>query len=132
MQELTLTRHHFGAATIGQLPLSDGTVLWTLEDKVQTPKVYGQTAIPFGRYKIEMTFSRRFGRTLPLLLDVPGFSGVRIHSGNTIHDTEGCILVGIARSLDTILQSRVAMGLLLSFLCHSNLTLKEETWITIE
>ena len=52
------------------------------------------TAIPTGRYQITATYSPHFNRTLPLLNNVPGYSGVRIHPGNTAADTDGCILVG--------------------------------------
>src|SRR5262245_21836096 len=73
----------------------------TLEDEIRERsgvpvsawKVPGQTAIPAGRYSMRLTMSARFGRVLPLLLNVPGFSGIRIHTGNVIDDTDGCILV---------------------------------------
>lgn len=52
------------------------------------------TAIPTGRYEVTLTYSPHFHRTLPLLNNVPGYSGVRIHPGNTAADTDGCILVG--------------------------------------
>lgn len=58
-------------------------------------KVYGETCIPFGKYKVIITMSQRFGRLLPLLLNVKGFKGIRIHPGNTAIDTHGCLLVGI-------------------------------------
>lgn len=83
-------------ATLGQLFL-DGAFKWyTLEDRLREgqPKVPGETCIPAGRYEIVITKSQRFGRMLPLLLNVPGFTGIRIHPGNTDADTAGCVLVG--------------------------------------
>lgn len=81
--------------TIGYLYI-DGkdSGLVTLEPKVQEPKVMGKTAIPKGVYKVVVDHSAHFGKDLPHILDVPNFEGVRIHSGNTDADTEGCILVG--------------------------------------
>ena len=75
---------------------------FTLEDVVREVegqpvtawKVPRRTAIPAGRYRIDLTMSQRFGRILTILVDVPGFAGVRIHPGNTAVDTAGCILPG--------------------------------------
>ena len=57
-------------------------------------KIHGQTAIPPGTYTVVNTFSPRFQKYLPLLLNVPGYAGVRIHPGNYARDTEGCLLPG--------------------------------------
>ncbi|MBR5060924.1 MAG: hypothetical protein IKX24_02135 [Prevotella sp.] len=58
-------------------------------------KVAGKTAIPEGRYPVvTFTYSKKFEKWLPLLLGVPMFKGIRIHAGNTVEDTQGCILVG--------------------------------------
>lgn len=64
------------------------------------------TAIPTGKYKVTVTYSPRFKRMLPLVNDVPGFSGIRIHPGNTAEDTDGCILVGENTSKGRVNNSR--------------------------
>lgn len=58
-------------------------------------KVYGDTAIPAGKYEVVITYSNRFKKYLPLLLNVPGYEGIRIHPGNSSVDTHGCLLPGI-------------------------------------
>lgn len=124
---LTLKRQDLTPArTIGRLSIDGVPFCWTLEDVVRVgPKVYGKTAIPAGTYLIKITQSPRFGRLLPLLLGVPGFEGVRIHPGNTELDTEGCILVGMGRTADTITESRKAFNALM-------LRLEKESSITLE
>ena len=99
-----------GGATIGDLYVNGLRECFTLEDEVRAPgvKIPGRTAIPAGTYGVTITWSPRFSRLLPLLLDVPGFTGVRIHPGNGQEDTEGCILVGLDRTDTRILNSRVA------------------------
>jgi len=103
-------------STVGELEVDGKFECYTLEDVVRgnEPKVYGRTAIPAGTYKVTVTFSNRFQRPMPLLHDVPGFEGVRIHSGNTSQDTEGCILVGRVRESDRIGESKLAFEHLFS------------------
>ena len=97
-------------ATIGELSIDGVHECWTCEDVVRPPgvKVPGQTAIPAGRYRVTVTFSNRFQRLLPLVNDVPGFTGIRIHPGNTAADTEGCILPGVVKGTNNVGQSRMA------------------------
>lgn len=75
----------------------------TLEDKVRNPKgtkkenfkkIYGETAIPYGTYRVIMSYSNTFKKILPEVLEVPLYEGVRIHGGNTKKDTLGCLLLG--------------------------------------
>ena len=61
---------------------------------IQNVKVYGKTAIPTGLYEIDLTMSHKFQRVLPLFKDVKGFTGIRLHRGNTDEDSEGCLLPG--------------------------------------
>ena len=76
------------------------------ESEILEKKVKGQTAIPTGHYVINITYSPKYKRMMPLLLDVKGFSGIRIHSGNTSKDTEGCLLVGKNKQVGKVLESR--------------------------
>ena len=68
-------------------------------DTIRARKVKAETAIPAGRYKVQRTWSNRFQRVMPLVLDVPGFAGIRIHHGSTEKHTDGCILVGLTRDI---------------------------------
>jgi len=103
--------------TLGTMTFPDSFVVQTLEDPVRPAgvKVMGDTAIPSGTYKITITRSKRFQRMLPLLHNVPGFGGVRIHPGNGIGDNSGCVLVGTQRGTfsegadQTIVRSKEAM-----------------------
>ena len=111
--QLEIKRFTFGpVATIGKLYVDGSYFCYTLEDVVRAPdapKVYGQTAIPNGPYHVVTTFSNRFQRELPLLLNVKNFEGVRIHPGNSSKDTDGCILLGkTIVGPDFIGESRVA------------------------
>ena len=80
--------------THGQLFIDDVYFCDTLEDQERETKVFGETAIPCGTYKVILTMSNRFKKLMPLLVNVPNFSGIRIHNGNTKDHTEGCVLVG--------------------------------------
>jgi len=107
--ELRVERTDFSeTSTIGKLYVDDQFECYTLEDKVRPVKIKGKTAIPAGRYEVIVNFSQRFGRMLPLFLNVPNFEGVRIHPGNTAADTEGCILVGETKDAEFIGQSKLA------------------------
>lgn len=115
-------------ATVGTLYLDETLECFTLEDAVRTDgqKVPGKTAIPAGRYELDIAYSVRFATMLPILKNVPGFSGIRIHAGNTAQDTEGCILVGLTRGIDSVWNSRLALDRLIKKLAH-----RVPTWITI-
>lgn len=114
--KLTVIRHTLDdKCTIGDLLVDGEFQCHTLEDVVRpegAPKVFGETAIPYGTYEVTVTFSNHFQRDLPLLRNVPGFEGVRIHPGNTAADTEGCLLVGTGESRDAITGSRAAFDAL--------------------
>ena len=83
----------------------------TLEDKERLVKIKGETAIPTGKYTVIVTMSPRFKKELPLILNVPSFSGVRFHGGNTEKDSEGCPLLGMVRHMDSISNCAPAVAL---------------------
>jgi hypothetical protein len=97
-------------ATTGRLSIGMDFECYTLEDVVRDIKIKGETAIPYGTYEVIINWSNRFQRPMPLLLNVPGFEGIRIHAGNTAADTEGCILVGQSRGVDYVKDSRKAFA----------------------
>jgi hypothetical protein len=108
--EFILIRKYFTENyTIGRLSAEQNFLCNTLEDKVRDlqdlnhdgdfidpgeGKVYGRTAIPYGRYRIIMVWFARHKKMTPMLLDVPGFTGIFMHAGKDENWTEGCILVG--------------------------------------
>lgn len=103
--------------TVGRLYVNNEFFSNTLEDKIidknkneifdnGEKKVYGESAIPYGKYKVVYNYSPKFGRNLPRLLDVPHFEGILIHPGNTAKDSFGCILVGKNTSKGMLSESR--------------------------
>jgi len=83
-------------STIGILYVNETAFGFTLEDTRRSPceKIPGQTCIPAGTYEVALSHSPRFKRAMPTLLNVPGFTHILIHWGNTPKDTAGCILLG--------------------------------------
>lgn len=128
--------------TIGRLYIDDVYFCDTLEDKdrgltqsmqpsqIQKIKVYGKTAIPVGEYSIAITYSNRFKKLMPLIKDVPGFSGIRIHVGNTDKDSNGCILVGKNKIVGKVVESKNTYQKLYQILSEANN--KEKIYIKIQ
>lgn len=134
--ELTLNRIFLGSsATIGELLINDKHLCDTLEDRVRPEgeKVYGKTAIPEGTYEVKLTHSPRFKKILPEILNVPNFSGIRIHTGNSSKDTEGCILVGTwdGEKEDWVGSSKIAFDELMALLEEATNN-KEKVTITVK
>ena len=106
MKTLTINRTLYDNATMGEMLLDGKHFGYTLEDKVRGEYVYGETAIPHGKYKVIHTMSARFKKVMPLVVNLPGSNilfggkpiqecGIRIHGGNTTADTLGCPLLGM-------------------------------------
>lgn len=104
--------------TLGGLYIDNKWFCYTLEDIIREDgvKVYGETAIPEGTYKVVLSMSNRFGIVMPEVLNVPNFKGIRIHPGNTNEDTHGCLLVGHKISGNTIEKSKDAFKMLMTIL----------------
>ena len=110
--------------TIGKMYINGEYFCDTLEDKVRVmnsinDKIKGETASPAGTYKITLEMSPRFKRKLPLLHDVPYFSGILIHRGNTAKDTHGCILVGENKVKGQVINSTKAEVALMDILTNA-------------
>ena len=152
--ELTLKRIAVrDAYTIGKLYINGEYFSDTCEDKVRDinkdgdlndvgeGKVYGKTAIPYGKYEITMKvqspkFSQRASYAwckgyLPRLLKVPHFEGILIHSGNDATHSAGCILVGENKVKGQVINSMATLKRLVPMLKHASDN-NEKIWITIE
>lgn len=104
--------------TIGRLYINGVRVCDTIEDKdrglddsmsvedIKAKKVYGQTAIPTGTYTVSYIMSNKFKKMMPLINDVKGFSGIRMHAGNSESDSLGCLILGENKAVGKVLNSR--------------------------
>ena len=129
--------------TIGQMSLNNEYFCDTLEDtdrglkstmsvdEILSKKRKGITAIPTGKYDVILTFSPKFKRVLPLLLNVKGYEYIRIHHGNLPSSTDGCLLVGENKVKGQIVNSRATLERLMSVLLECEKK-KEKVTILIE
>lgn len=104
--------------TIGNFFINGKKICNSLEDRdrgltqsmslesIKRIKQFGETAIPTGTYNVRITYSPKYKRDMPLIENVKGFDGIRIHSGNTPKDTLGCLLLGKNTEVGKITQSR--------------------------
>lgn len=136
--------------TIGRLYVDGKYFCDTLEDadrglgsgmpleKISRLKVYGQTAIPTGRYPVTLgvvsprfkdrVWAKPYGGKVPRLLNVPGFDGVLIHPGNDASDTSGCILVGRNTVVGKVTDSTATFHALMGELLAAD----GDIWLTVE
>lgn len=151
--ELLLKRRFKGLNyTIGSLYINNEYFCDTLEDvdrrlhnsmteeEIKKLKVYGETAIPYGTYNINMntispkfkdrTWAKPYNGKLPRLDNVNGFEGVLIHVGNSKQDTLGCILVGENKQVGKVINSTFTFNKLMNVLLEANAR-GEEIEITI-
>lgn len=135
--ELTVDRKYKKEEyTIGNLYINGEYFCDTLEDKVRLlnayeDKIYGETAIPMGRYKVILTYSPHFERILPEIINVTFFKDIRIHNGNTKEHTKGCILVGLNKAVGKVLYSKKTLDKLMTILQQA-VDNNEEIFINIK
>ena len=107
-------------STIGSLYIDNEFFCYVLEDcdrglnqdmsllEIKARKIFGVTAIPAGSYKVILSMSARMKRLLPELIDVKGFTGIRIHRGNYASDSLGCLIVGMRKAYNSVFDSTIA------------------------
>ena len=151
--QLTLTRKYkCSDYTIGMMQVGSVVTSDTLEDKdrgltdtmsvaaIKLRKIFGKTAIPTGTYRVKLTYSTKFanrpwakkyGGLVPEILDVKGFSGVRIHPGTDQYDTDGCPLVGENKVKGKVINSVEKYCALMNEYLIPAHRRNDEIWITI-
>lgn len=121
IMKFNLIRKYFTEySTIGELFHDGKFICFILEDKdrmldsfwdierIKKEKIYGRTAIPTGEYVIEWTYSNKYQKAMPQVMNVKGYEGIRIHSGNTSEHTMGCLLPGTTMTTDNVQRSKEA------------------------
>lgn len=153
--ELVLERRYFkNTYTIGRMFVEGMDFSDTLEDKdrgltqdmptteIYKKKVYGKTAIPYGRYEVVLSVSpaikkknrewaKKYDWLVPEVKNVPGYSGIRIHPGTTCEDTDGCLLPGENKAVGKVLNSREAYYALMDYYLMPAHKAGQKMYITI-
>ena len=142
MEIRILRNRFFKERTVGQLYVDGELTCFTLEDTVREVegkpveewKVQNETAIPYGRYKVTLENSQKFGPDTISLANVPGFKYIRMHTGNTEKDTEGCIIVGYKLTENNIIKYGTTKPALLDLKARIKNVLdgKGSVWIEIK
>lgn len=123
--------------TLGRLFVDGMMYGFTCEDQdrklEENPgaKIQKRTAIPRGLYRLTLSFSNRFKKVMPLIKDVPGFDGVRIHGGNDQYDTEGCPLLGKTRTADGVANCKEVNARLLERIQYEE-AVGNNCWIEVQ
>ena len=124
--KLKLQRYLFtDTYTMGLLFIDGIFFCDTIEDKfrgnnLKNNKVAGETCIPYGVYTVKITYSPKYKKNMPQILDVPYFTGIRIHSGNTAKDSEGCVICGVKSKNGEVVESRKTYNALMKRLETAN------------
>ena len=141
---ITVQRRYLGETyTIGTMFINGNYFCDTLEDKVRDlnkdgdlldegeEKVYAETAIPYGKYRVILNYSPKFKRELPLLLNVKHFEGIRIHRGRTASHSSGCLIVGENKVKGQVINAEKYEVELVKRIREA-ISHNEEIWIIIE
>lgn len=135
MEIVLCRKYRLNSYTIGKVYVNGLYFCDSLEDRDRLyfgeKKIYGETAIPVGRYKIEMSWSPKYQRMMPRLLNVPQFTGILIHSGNKPEHTAGCILTGLNKEKGKVLYSKYYADTIRDKIMDAE-DRGEEIWITIK
>ncbi len=117
--------------TVSRLEILDTFNCFILEDAERPEKIKHQTCIPAGRYEVIINYSPKFKQFLPLLLNVPNFEGIRIHKGNTIAHTSGCLLPNLVYEGKGIMRYSEAATSVLINLIDEALKRGEQVFVNI-
>lgn len=123
--------------TLGRLFVEGMMYGFTCEDQdrklEENPgaKIQKRTAIPRGLYRMTLSFSNRFQKVMPLIKDVPGFSGIRVHGGNDQYDTEGCPLLGAIRTAVGVMKCAEVNAALIDFIRQAE-DQGDAVWIEVQ